>query len=249
MAGHSKFKNIQHRKGRQDKLRAKIFSKLAKEIMVAAKMGAPDPDMNPRLRLAIMNAKSQSMPNDNIKRAIDKGAGAGQDGEDFTSIRYEGYGPSGVAVIVEALTDNKNRTASDVRTAFSKSGGNLGETGNVAFMFDQVGEVIYPSETANEEAMFEAALEAGASNVESSSDGHEIICDANDFASVAEALSQKFGDPESACLVWKPNTMTPIDDVDKAQSVMNLIDALEDNDDVQKVFTNVDISDEVAEQL
>lgn len=249
MAGHSKFKNIQHRKGRQDKLRSKIFSKLGKEIMVAAKMGAPDPDMNPRLRLAIMNAKSQSMPNDNIKRAIEKGAGIGTDGEDFSSIRYEGYGPHGVAVIVEALTDNKNRTAADIRAAFSKSGGNLGETGNVAFMFDQVGEIIYGASVASEDDMFEAALEAGASNVESDSETHEIICDANDFASVSDALIKVYGDPNSAGLVWRPNINSPIETLDKAESVMKLIDTLEDNDDVQKVYMNADIADDIAEQL
>lgn len=249
MAGHSKFKNIQHRKGRQDKLRSKIFSKLGKEIMVAAKMGAPDPDMNPRLRLAIMNAKAQSMPNDNIKRAIEKGAGIGNDAEDFASIRYEGYGPFGVAVIVEALTDNKNRTAADIRAAFSKSGGNLGETGNVIFMFDQVGEIVYEADKAGEDDMFEAALEAGASNVESDDETHEVICDVNDFASVSDALSKTYGDPKSAGLVWRANMNSPIDTLEKAESVMKLIDVLEDNDDVQTVYTNADIPDEIAEQL
>ncbi len=249
MAGHSKFKNIQHRKGRQDKLRSKMFSKLGKEIMVAAKMGAPDPDMNPRLRLAILNAKSQSVPNDTIKRAVEKGSGAGADDENFENVRYEGYGPHGVAVIVEALTDNRNRSAADIRAAFSKSGGNLGETGNVAFMFDHVGEIVFDANVASEDEMFEAALEAGASNVESDDETHEIICDANDFAAVSDALTKKYNDPKNAGLVWRANMNSPIETLEKAESVMRLVDMLEDNDDVQKVYTNVDISDEIMDQL
>lgn len=248
MAGHSKFKNIMHRKGRQDAQRSKMFSKLAREITVAAKMGAPDPDMNPRLRLAVMQAKAASMPSDNIKRAIDKAAGAGE-GEGYENIRYEGYGPSGVAIIVEALTDNRNRTAGDVRSTFSKLGGNLGETGSVGFMFDRVGEIWYDIKSGGADAMFETALEAGADNVESDAEGHEIITKPEDFAAVAQALTAKFGDPESASLVWRPNVMAPITDLDTAKTLMRLIETLEDYDDVQSVATNMELSDEISANL
>lgn len=247
MAGHSKWANIQHRKGAQDKKRAKLFSKLGREITVAAKLGGGDPDMNPRLRLAIATARGQSMPKDGIERAIQKGVGGGE-GENYDEIRYEGYGPGGVAIIVEALTDNKNRTASEVRSLFSKNGGNLGETGSVGFMFDRVGEVVYPAAKAGAEIMFEAALEAGASDVESDEAFHTITCEADDFAAVQKALEEKFGEGERGGLVWRPNVEAQLDE-DQASSVLKLIDALEDCDDVQTVTSNFDVSDEVMEKL
>ncbi|MCB9989063.1 MAG: YebC/PmpR family DNA-binding transcriptional regulator [Rhodospirillales bacterium] len=247
MAGHSKWANIQHRKGKQDKIRAKIFSKLAREITVAAKMGGGDPDMNPRLRLAVATARGQSMPKNNIENAIQKGVGGGE-GDDYVEIRYEGYGPGGVAVIVEALTDNKNRTAGDVRSIFSKSGGNLGESGSVGFMFDRVGQIIYPSDKADGDTMFEAAVEAGANDCESGDEIHEITCDPDDFAAVREALVAKFDEPERSGLVWQPNVMAEVNE-EQASSVLKLIDALEDHDDVQSVTTNFDVSDEIMEKL
>ncbi len=247
MAGHSKWANIQHRKGAQDKKRAKIFSKLAREITVAAKIGGGDPDMNPRLRLAIATARGQSMPKNNIENAVAKGAGGGE-GEDYVEMRYEGYGPGGVAVIVDALTDNKNRTAGDVRSIFTKYGGNLGENGSVGFMFDRVGEIVYPADKADADTMFEAAVEAGANDCESGEDGHEIICDPGDFATVREALVAKFDEPERSGLAWRANTMAEVNE-DQASSVLKLIDALEDNDDVQNVTTNFDVSDEIMEKL
>jgi YebC/PmpR family DNA-binding regulatory protein len=248
MAGHSKFKNIQHRKGAQDRKRAKVFNKHAREITVAAKMGGIDPDMNPRLRLAIANARAANMPNERIKRAIDVADPNSGDATSYEEIRYEGYGPAGVAIIVESLTDNRNRTVSEVRTIFSKNGGNLGESGAVTFMFDRVGEIVYPVTVADEEAMFEAAAGAGADNVETNEGYHEIITQPDDFASVREALEGLYGDPERAGLIWKPNMLSEVDK-DTAQKMMNLIDALEDSDDVQMVFTNMDVSDEIAEQL
>ncbi|MBK66863.1 MAG: YebC/PmpR family DNA-binding transcriptional regulator [Rickettsiales bacterium] len=247
MAGHSKFKNIQHRKGAQDKKRAKVFNKIAKEIEVAARLGIPDPDMNPRLRLAINNARSANMPKDRIERAV-KSATETKEGEDYQEIRYEGYGPGGVAIIVEALTDNRNRTASDVRTAFSKNGGSLGETNSVSFMFDRLGEIAYPAEIGDEDTVFMEAAEAGAENVESSEDGHLIYTAADQFASVQEALVEKFGEPQEAYLVWKPNNYTTPSE-DQAATLMKLIDVLEDNDDVQKVFANFDIDDDVLERI
>lgn len=248
MAGHSKFKNIMHRKGRQDAQRGKMFSKLAREITVAAKTGTPDPDMNPRLRTAVLAARAQSMPSDNIKRAIEKAAG-GADNENYENIRYEGYGPSGVAIIVEALTDNRNRTAGDVRSTFSKLGGNLGETNSVSFMFDRVGEIVYPAKAASADAMFEIALEAGADNVESDEEGHWITTKPEDFNAVSHALAQKFGDPESASLIWQPNVSAPVNDADTAKTIMRLIDTLEDHDDVQSVSTNVEIPEEITAAL
>jgi len=244
MAGHSKWANIQHRKGKQDKKRAKVFSKLGREITVAARLGGGDPDMNPRLRLAISTARGQSMPKDGIERAIQKGIGGGE-GDNYEEIRYEGYGPGGVAIIVEALTDNKNRTASEVRSIFAKHGGNLGETGSVGFMFDRVGEVIYPAGKVSADDMFEAALEAGAGNVESDEEMHEITCEADDFANVAKALEEKFGEGERSGLVWRPNVSAEVDEA-QAGSVLKLVDALEDCDDVQTVTTNFD---EVMEKL
>ncbi len=247
MAGHSKWANIQHRKGRQDKLRSKLFSKLSKEITVAAKMGDPDPDKNPRLRLAVREAKSQSMPKDNIDRAIKKSQ-AGE-GDDYEEIRYEGYGPGGVAMIVEALTDNRNRTASTVRSTFSKSGGNLGETGSVGFMFDRVGQILYPAGAGDADTVFEAAIEAGAEDVESDGEsGHMIYCAATDLNDVSTALEAALGEAESAKLAWRPQNTNPVD-VDQAKSLMKLIDALEDDDDVQNVTSNAEMSDDVIAAL
>lgn len=246
MAGHSKWANIQHRKGRQDAARSKLFSKLAKEITVAAKMGDPDPDKNPRLRLAVKEAKSQSVPKDVIQRAIDKSQAAG--GEDFEEIRYEGYGPGGVAVIVEAMTDNRNRTASTVRSTFGKHGGNLGETGSVSFMFERKGEIVYPASAGDEDTVMEAAIEAGAENVESSEENHVITCADTDLNEVSTALEAALGESETAKLIWQPTTTTELD-LDGAQKLMKLIEVLEDDDDVQRVTANFEISDEVMEQL
>lgn len=247
MAGHSKFKNIMHRKGAQDKKRAKIFSKLGREITVAAKLGGPDPDANPRLRLAIATARGQSMPKANIENAIAKGAGD-NDGDDYEEMRYEGYGPGGVAVIVDALTDNRNRTAGEVRSTFSKNGGNLGEMGSVNFMFDRVGEIVYPASIGDEEAVLEAAIEAGAMDCETADEYHEIYTEADDFSAVRDALVETFGEPERGGLIWKPNTMASVDE-DSAATILKLIDALEDNDDVQSVTTNFEVDDEVMERL
>ncbi|MHA6325782.1 YebC/PmpR family DNA-binding transcriptional regulator [Roseivivax sp. CAU 1753] len=246
MAGHSKWANIQHRKGRQDAARSKLFSKLSKEITVAAKMGDPDPEKNPRLRLAVKEAKSQSVPKDVIDRAIKKATGG--DSEAYEEIRYEGYGPGGVAVIVEAMTDNRNRTASTVRSTFGKHGGNLGETGSVAFMFERKGEVIYPVDAGDADAVMMAAIEAGAEDVESSEDGHVIWCADTDLNEVSGALEAQLGESETTRLVWKPATTTELD-LDGLQSLMKLVDALEDDDDVQRVTTNFEASDAVMAQL
>jgi YebC/PmpR family DNA-binding regulatory protein len=246
MAGHSKWANIQHRKGRQDAVRAKLFSKFSKEITVAAKMGDPDPEKNPRLRLAIKEAKSQSMPKDNIERAIKKASGG--DAEDYEEIRYEGYGPNGVAVIVEAMTDNRNRTASNVRSTFSKNGGNLGETGSVGFMFERKGEITYPADAGDADTVMMAAIEAGAEDVESTEDGHVIWCADTDLNDVATALEADLGESDSTKLVWKPTTTTEMD-LEGMEKLMKLIEALEDDDDVQRVTTNFEASDEVMAQL
>ena len=246
MAGHSQFKNIMHRKGRQDAVRSKMFSKLAREITVAAKGGTPDPDMNPRLRLAINNAKAQSMPKDNIQRAIDKASKG--DAENYEEVRYEGYGPSGVAIIVEALTDNRNRTATNVRTAFAKNGGNLGASGSVSHAFDRVGLINYPASAGDAEKVFEAALEAGAEDVSSSEDGHEIWTAVGDLHEVAKALEPVLGEPEGAKLAWRPQTMVAVDEGDAA-TLFKLIDTLDDDDDVQTVWGNYEVSDEVMEKL
>ena len=246
MAGHSKFKNIQHRKGAQDKKRAKIFSRLAKEITVAAKMGMPDPDSNPRLRTAILAARAQNMPKDNIERAIKKSADA--DGENYDEVRYEGFGPGGIGVIVETLTDNRNRTASDVRSTFSKSGGNMGETGSVSFMFDRVGSIEYGPGAADAETVFEAAIEAGAEDVVSGEDGHEIICSMEDLHGVVDVLAGILGEPQAASIVWKPQNDVPVD-AESAEKVLKFMDALDDLDDVQNVYANFDIADEVMEKL
>jgi len=246
MAGHSKWANIQHRKGRQDAARSKLFSKLSKEITVAAKMGDPDPEKNPRLRMAVKEAKSQSVPKDVIDRAIKKSV-AGE-GDEYEEIRYEGYGPNGVAVIVEAMTDNRNRTASTVRSTFSKNGGNLGETGSVGFMFDRKGEVTYGATVGDADSVFEAAIEAGAEDVESSEEGHTIYCEDTDLNDVSNALEAALGESESTKLVWKPTTTTEMDLV-AMEKLMKLVDALEDDDDIQRVTTNFEASDEVMEQL
>ncbi len=246
MAGHSKFKNIMFRKGAQDKKRSKLFTKLAKEITVAAKMGMPDPEHNPRLRAAMAAARQQSMPKDNIKRAMDKAIGG--DGENYEEARYEGYGPGNVALIVEALTDNRNRTAGSVRTAFNKGGGAMGETNSVAFNFDRVGQIKYPADAGDEGAIMEAAIEAGADDVESSEDGHEIFCKPDDLNTVQKALEDALGEPESARLDWRPlNTV----DLDKAtaEKLFNLLDVLDDDDDVQRVAGNFEIDDAVLAEL
>ena len=246
MAGHSKWANIQHRKNRQDSVRAKLFSKLSKEITVAAKMGDPDPEKNPRLRLAVKEAKSQSCPKDVIERAIKKAIGG--EGEAYEEIRYEGYGPNGVAIIVEAMTDNRNRTASNVRSTFTKNGGNLGETGSVAFMFDRKGEITYPAKVGDADTVLMAAIEAGAEDVESSEDGHVIWCADTDLNEVATALEDVLGESDSTKLVWKPTTTTEMD-LESMTKLMKLVDALEDDDDVQRVTTNFEASDEVMGQL
>ncbi len=246
MAGHSKFKNIMHRKGAQDKKRSAAFSKLSREITVAAKMGLPDPDANARLRAAVLAARAQSMPKDNIQRAIDKAAGT--DGDNYEEIRYEGYGPGGTAIIVEALTDNRNRTATNVRTAFSKNGGNLGTAGSVAHGFERLGLIEYGAGAGDGDAVFEAALEAGADDVESSEDGHSIWTSIENLHPAAKALEATLGDPAGVKLAWKPTTMVEVDESD-AGKLLRMIDALEEDDDVQTVWGNYDVSDEVMEKL
>ena len=246
MAGHSQFKNIMHRKGRKDAVRSKVFGKLAREITVAAKLGLPDPDMNPRLRAAVLAARAENMPKDNIDRAIKKASGG--EGENYEEIRYEGYGPAGVAVIVEVLTDNRNRTAGEVRATFTKSGGNLAETGAVAFMFDHVGVIEYASAAASADAMFEAALEAGADDVVSNESGHEIYAAPDKFGSVAKALEQKFGEPRKASLVWRPQNTVAVDD-EQGEKVLKLIESLNDSDDVQNVYANFEVSDALVEKM
>ena len=246
MAGHSKWANIQHRKGKQDALRSKLFSKLSKEITVAAKMGDPDPDKNPRLRLAVKEARSNSMPNDNINRAIKKASAV--DADTYEEIRYEGYGPDGVAMIVEAMTDNRNRTASNVRSTFAKYGGNLGETGSVGFMFDRMGQIVYGPSAGDADTVLMAALEAGAADVESSEDGHVIWCAFEDVGEVSSALEAALGESETTKLVWKPQTVTELD-LEGMQRLMKLIEVLEDDDDVQTVTANFEASDEVMAQL
>ena len=248
MAGHSQFKNIMHRKGAQDKKRAKIFAKHIRELTVAAKSGLPDPAMNPRLRSAMAAARADNMPNDNIDRAIKRASGEGT-GETYEEIRYEGYGPGGVAIIVEALTDNRNRTAADVRAAFAKSGGAMGETGSVSFMFDRVGQIVFEAKDISADEMFEAALEAGAENVESDGQVHDVTCAMEDFNDVRDALEEKFGTPQAAGVIWKPQNTIPVETEDLAISIFKLIDVLEDNDDVQRVSANFDIPDEIMEKL
>lgn len=246
MAGHSQFKNIMHRKGKQDAIRSRLFSKLAREVTVAAKTGLPDPEKNPRLRLAVQNARAENMPKDNIERAIKKALGG--DANTYEAIRYEGYGPGGVAIIVEALTDNRNRSASNVRSLFAKYGGNLGETGSVAFMFNRAGEITYKTQAGSPDAVMEAAIEAGADDVQSDESGHVILCAFESIGEVTQALSTKLGEAETVKVVWKPQTVTPVDE-DTAQTLMKLIDSLDEDDDVQNVFTNFEVSDEVMKKL
>jgi YebC/PmpR family DNA-binding regulatory protein len=246
MAGHSQFKNIMHKKGAADARRSKVFGKLAREITVAAKLGTPDPDMNPRLRLAIQNARAENMPKDNIERAIKKAQGG--EGDSYEAIRYEGYGPGGVAMIVEALTDNRNRTAGAVRSYFTRYGGALGETGSVGFLFDRVGEIVYPAKAASTDQMLEAAIEAGAEDAESGDDGHRITCAFSDLSDVARALEDRFGDAETVKSVWRPQTTTSLDE-ERAATMMKLITALEDDDDVQNVYSNFEVSDALMEKL
>lgn len=246
MAGHSQFKNIMHKKGRQDAIRSKLFSKLSREITVAAKSGLPDPNMNPRLRLAVANAKAESMPKDVIERAIKKATGG--DAETYDEIRYEGFGPGGVGIIVEVLTDNRNRAAANVRAIFSKNGGNMGETGAVSFMFDRVGQIVYPTSAGSEEKVMEAAIEAGADDVESDEESHTIYTAFEQLSEVAQALEASLGEPKSTAIAWRPKTLTPVSG-DAAATLMKLLDALEDDDDVQNVWGNYDIAADELERL
>jgi YebC/PmpR family DNA-binding regulatory protein len=246
MAGHSQFKNIMHKKGKQDAIRSKLFSKLAREITVAAKMGLPDPAMNARLRAAVIDARAENMPKDNIDRAIRKASGA--DSENYEEVRYEGYAPGGVAVIVEALTDNRNRTAGDVRSYFTKAGGALAETGAVSFMFDRVGLIVFDKPVASDDAMLEAAIEAGADDVASSAEGHEVITAMESLREAQKALEAKFGEPRKASLVWRPQSAIAVDD-EAGEKILRLVGALEENDDVQNVYANFEISDALIEKL
>jgi YebC/PmpR family DNA-binding regulatory protein len=246
MAGHSQFKNIMHKKGKQDALRSKLFSKLAREITVAAKMGTPDPNMNPRLRMAVLAARAENMPKDNIERAIKK-ASAG-DTENYDEVRYEGYAPGGVAVIVEALTDNRNRTAGEVRSYFAKAGGALAETGAVSFMFDHVGLIVYDKASASDDAMLEAAIDAGADDVQSGTEEHEIVTSIEAMRDAQKALEAKFGEPRKASIVWRPQNTIPVDD-EAGEKILKLIGALEDNDDVQNVTANFEVSDALVARL
>ncbi len=246
MAGHSQFKNIMHRKGKQDKVRSKVFGKLAREITVAAKLGQPDPAFNPRLRAAIIAARAENMPKDNIERAVKKATGA--DSENFDDIRYEGYGPGGVAVIVEALTDNHNRTAGEVRSIFTKSGGNLGTTGSVAFMFDHLGVVEFDAKVASADAMLEAAIDAGGDDVTSNDDGHQIFATPENLRDVAKALEAKFGEPRKSALLWKPQNTVALDDA-AGEKMLKLIESLDDNDDVQNVYANFEVSDALMQKM
>jgi YebC/PmpR family DNA-binding regulatory protein len=247
MAGHSQFKNIMYRKGAQDKKRAKVFTKIIRELTTAARTGLPDPSANPRLRAAVLAARQANMPKDTVDRAVKRGAGGGAD-EAYEEVRYEGYGPGGTAVIVEALTDNRNRTASEVRAAFTKAGGALGETNSVSFMFDRVGEVAYSAATASADDMFEAAIEAGANDIESDSEQHVVICAPEDFNAVRDALEKRFGPASSARLNWRPKTTAPLDE-EMATSLFKLLETLEDSDDVQNVYANFDVDEDVMARL
>lgn len=246
MAGHSQFKNIMHRKGAQDKKRAKIFSRLAREITVAAKSGMPDADSNPRLRTAIAAARAQNMPKDNIDRAIQKSQG--DDAVVLEEVRYEGFGPGGVSVIVEAMTDNRNRTVPEVRAAFQKNGGSMGESGCVSYLFDRVGSIEYPASAAEPEQMLDAAIDAGADDCESSDTGHVLICDPGMLHEVAAALETHFGEAESAALIWKPQNTVPVGEQD-ADTLLKMLGALDENDDVQNVYANFEIDESVMEKL
>ena len=246
MAGHSQFKNIMHKKGKQDAIRSKLFSKLAREITVAAKLGLPDPGMNARLRAAVIAARAENMPKDNIDRAIKKASGA--DGENYDEVRYEGYGPGGVAVIVEALTDNRNRTAGEVRSYFTKAGGSLAETGAVSFMFDRVGLIVFDRKVADEDAMLEAAIEAGADDVASGPEEHEVITSVGALTEAQKALEARFGEPRKASIVWRPQNTIAVDD-EAGEKILRLIGALEDNDDVQTVTANFEVSEALLEKM
>jgi YebC/PmpR family DNA-binding regulatory protein len=246
MAGHSQFKNIMHKKGRADKARSKLFSKLAREITVSAKLGMPDPAFNPRLRAAVLAARAENMPKDNIERAIKKSQGS--DSENYDQIRYEGYGPGGVAIIVEALTDNRNRTAGEVRSIFTKAGGNLAETGAVSFMFEHVGVVEYDADKASADAMLEAAIEAGAEDVTSGEDGHQIFTATDSLAEVSKALEAKFGEPRKSAMTWKPQNTVAVDD-EAGEKILKLMDALDDNEDVQNVYSNFEVSDALMQKM
>ena len=247
MAGHSQFKNIMHRKGRQDKKRAKIFSKLIREITVAARSGMPDPDKNPRLRAAVSAARAVNMPKDTIERTIKRGSGD-EEGVNYEEIRYEGFGPGGVSVIIEVLTDNRNRAASEIRAAFTKYGGSLGETGSVSYLFDHIGSISYPPDVTDADTMFEAALEAGAGDVNSTRSSHEITCDIDDFNDVRDTLEERFNDPEEAGLIWRPQNLVAVEE-ESASTLIKLIEVLDDNDDVQTVFANYDIPEDVMAKL
>ena len=246
MAGHSQFKNIMHRKGRVDAVRSKVFGKLAREITVAAKLGTPDPSMNPRLRAAILAARAENMPKDNIERAIKKAAGG--DAENYEEVRYEGYGPGGAALIVEAQTDNRNRTASDVRSAFTKSGGSLAETGAVSFMFDHVGLVAFDAKVADADTMLEAAIEAGADDVKSDEGGHEVICEQGAMGEVSKTLEARFGEPRRTALIWRAQNTVDVDD-ETAEKLIRLVETIEDQDDVQNVFVNFAVSDAMMAKM
>ena len=247
MAGHSQFKNIMYRKGAQDKKRAKIFTKIIRELTTAARTGLPEPAANPRLRAAVLAARQANMPKDTVDRAIRRGAGGGAD-QAYEEVRYEGYGPAGVAVIIEALTDNRNRTASEVRAAFTKAGGALGETNSVSFLFDRVGEVVYPADAASAEDMFDAGIEAGASDVESDAEQHLLTCAPEDLNAVRDALEQRFGPASSAGLVWRPKTGSPIEE-ETAVTLFKLLETLEDSDDVQNVYANFEVAEDVMARL
>ena len=246
MAGHSQFKNIMHRKGRQDAKRAREFTRLVREVQVAARAGLPDPAANPRLRSALQAARAANVPKDNIERAIRRGSGG--EGESFEEVRYEGYGPGGVALIVETLTDNRNRTAAEVRAAFSKLGGSLGETGSVSYQFDRVGEIVYAADAADADAMLEAAIEAGAEDCRSDESGHEILCAPDDLAAVRDALEARLGPPEAARLGWRPQATVAVAE-DQAETLFRLLETLDDSDDVQRVVANFDVDDAILERL
>ena len=247
MAGHSQFKNIMYRKGAQDKKRAKIFTKIIRELTTAARTGLPDPNSNPRLRAAVTAAKEANMPKDTVERAIRRGSGE-EAGENYSEVRYEGYGPGGVAIIIEALTDNRNRTASDLRAAFTKAGGSLGESNSVSFLFDRLGEIVYPAAAASADAMFEAAVEAGADNVESGSEQHTVTCAPDDLNAVRDALERRFGPAQSAKLAWRPKSSAPVAG-DDANDLLKLLETLEDSDDVQNVYANFEMADDVLQRL
>jgi len=247
MAGHSQFKNIMYRKGAQDKKRAKIFTKIIRELTTAARTGSVDPNSNPRLRAAITAAKIANMPRDTVERAIRRGSGA-ETGEKYDEVRYEGYGPGGVAIIVEALTDNRNRTASELRTAFTKAGGSMGETNSVSFLFDRLGDIVYPASAAGADTMFEAAAEAGADNVESGPEGHVVSCAGDELNAVRDGLERRFGPAQSAKLVWRPKSAIAVAG-DAAADLLKLLEALEDSDDVQSVYANFEIADDALARL